>query len=537
MKNDIFEALGDIDRKYISESRPNNKKSKGTITKILIPIAAAFAIVVAVSAGAAMAKGPSKNNDPYVFDGITGSEERTKDIDNVTNNVTDINKNNDPPQQNDTGTDGTKGEDDNPYTGNDPSNVIKALASPAYPTMVKYNGNNTNEWFESKIRNIGYFDSEESIDDYVKKTVGAFLADVGENENRVYSPLNVYFGLAMLAEVTEGETRAQILDLLSVSDIEALREQVFNLWNANYFDDGTAASILANSLWLSNQYEYDPETLDTLAEKYFASSFSGEPGSEEYDAKLHEWLNEQTGGLLEDTVNGVKLDPGTVLALASTIYYYVGWQAEFSEENNTEDIFHGAGGDSTVTFMHDTMENEYYYWSENFSATRKRLVECGYMYFILPDEGVTVNELLKDDNVLDFIVGDDLWNIHTWENKKNIIVNISLPKFDVSSELELSDILPALGVTDCFNPLLSDFTPLTDSGDPVFVNSIEHGARVKIDENGIEASALHVEVDHGCPDPLDEFIEVDFTLDRPFIFLVTGMDGNLLFTGVVNSVQ
>ena len=96
--------------------------------------------------------------------------------------------------------------------------------------------------------------------------------------------------------------------------------------------------------------------------------------------------------------------------------------------------------------------------------------------------------------------------------------------------------LPSLGVTDCFDPAVSDFTPLTDSGDPIWVESVEHGARVKIDEEGVEAAAYTVIMMEAGGMPMD-LEEIDFTLDRPFIFLMTGADGNLLFTGVVNSVQ
>ena len=68
------------------------------------------------------------------------------------------------------------------------------------------------------------------------------------------------------------------------------------------------------------------------------------------------------------------------------------------------------------------------------------------------------------------------------------------------------------------------------------MDSVEHGARVKIDEEGVEAAAYTVIMLKGNSMPL-ELDEIDFTLDRPFIFLMTGADGNLLFTGVVNSVQ
>ena len=535
---DIFEAIGGADHKYIAESIPENKKKKGLIPKILVPAAAALAIAVAVTAGAAMTRGLFNTEDPSHPVAVTSGTKANAGVeDNVPGTGAATDKTQDtsgPVVEPGTTNATTTGGGDTPGPITDPSRGVKALASPIYPKMVKLTGeDNYDEWDRCRDERYAYIDLEESIDDYVKKTVGAFLADTEEDENRVYSPLNVYLGLAMLAEVTEGETRAQILDLLDVSDIEALREQACNLWNANFFDDGTVTSLLSNSLWLKNGYEYNRETLDTLAEKYFASSFSGEPGSDEYDEMLQQWLNEHTGGLLEDMVDGINMDPRTVLMIASTIYYNASWEIEFNEDNNTEEIFHEASGDKTVTFMHDSMEEERYYWGDKFTATRKKLDNSGYMYFMLPDEGVTVSELLKDDNALDFISGSS-----AWKNKRWITVNLSVPKFDVSSELELSDILSALGVTDCFDPTVSDFTPLTDSGDPIYVGSVKHGARVRIDEEGTEATAyIAIEYNAGADDPGEDLKEIDFTLDRPFVFFMTGADDNLLFMGVVNSIQ
>ena len=45
------------------------------------------------------------------------------------------------------------------------------------------------------------------------------------NENKIWSPVNAYIGLAMATELTEGETRQQILDLFGVEDVDALRKQ------------------------------------------------------------------------------------------------------------------------------------------------------------------------------------------------------------------------------------------------------------------------------------------------------------------------
>ena len=93
--------------------------------------------------------------------------------------------------------------------------------------------------------------------------------------------------------------------------------------------------------------------------------------------------------------------------------------------------------------------------------------------------------------------------------------------------------LRALGVTDVFDAGKADFSPLTDKADAIFLSQAKHSARVTIDEEGVVAAAYTVMVACGAALPPDE--RVEFTLDRPFLFAVTGESGEILFAGIVNT--
>ncbi len=111
-------------------------------------------------------------------------------------------------------------------------------------------------------------------------------------------------------------------------------------------------------------------------------------------------------------------------------------------------------------------------------------------------------------------------------------MNKSIPKFDVSAQFELEDGLKALGITDVFDPVRADFTPMTTSvNGPITLDQASHAARVVIDEEGCTAAAFTVMAPAGNAAPDGE---VDFVLDRPFLFCVTGDSGLPLFVGVVN---
>ena len=407
---------------------------------------------------------------------------------------------------------------------------------PPYPDEDDYPSDNYEELYEAfdKWRNVrialrdqpeGYRDG---FDFFFSNSARVFLSDAG-TENIIFSPLSLYMALGMSAEITDGDTRQQILDALAQDDMDTLRSHSRSVWQANYLDDGMAKCILATSLWTNNNITYNKNTVDTLANSYYSSVFTGAPGSEEYNKLLQDWLNEQTDGLLEDYVSGIEMPSETVAALASTVNYSGKWNHKFSGENTGSGTFHTPEGDVQCGFMNSTFDTDYY-WGGKFSSVTLDLEENGQMRLILPDEGITAEELLNDDEAIGFM--NMINHDGEYTNRKYVMVGLSVPKFDVSSRIDLKDGLRELGITDIFDPAKSDFTPLTESVDRIALSRAEQAARVMIDEEGCKAAAYTIMLDAGAMPPVDE---VRFVLDRPFIFEIMSENSLPLFVGIVNN--
>ena len=369
----------------------------------------------------------------------------------------------------------------------------------------------------------------EGLENFFVAGMRQFLGDA-EGENRVFSPVNLCMALSMLVELTDGESRQQILDLLGQDSLQALRTQAAAMWRANYCDDGATTSILANSLWLNWDVSFIPETLETLAREYFVSCYRGDMGGEEFNQALRDWLNRQTGGLLEEQSAGLSLDRDTVLALASAVYFRAKWRDEFQVSETAPQAFHSPEGDVVCDFMRQSYDGAYF-WGDRFSAICRSLENYGgEMCLLLPDEGVTPEALLEDPQVMEFLLTKGKWE--NWTQNKYLIIHQAVPKFDVSSDLDLDAGLRALGVTDVFDPAVSNFSPMTKEVEGVYLSQAKHAARVAIDEEGVTAAAYTVLPAPGATMPPEE--EVDFVLDRPFLFVISGEDGLPLFAGVVN---
>ena len=362
---------------------------------------------------------------------------------------------------------------------------------------------------------------------FAAKSAALALAG-GGGENAVYSPLSLWSALAMLAQCANGNSRQQVLDVLGAEDVEALQNQVEHLWRALYTDDGQSALIFANSIWLNSNFQgsYDHKTMDILARKYYAGTYSIPMGSVEADQAVANWVGEQTKGLIGGEAPVVQTEPVTLALLASTLYYKAAWTKEFDPAQTEEDVFTGAAGtECKVDFMHKTLDDNFIR-RDGYQAARLQ-THLGEIVFILPDEGAAPESLLEEPEFLsrlEFYGDAALWGEVQW----------SVPKFDVNSDLDLMEALKALGITDLPDFNRADLTALTDLD--AFLSEAKQLSRVKVDEEGVEAAAaaiLTVNYTSLPPQPTEVCV---MDLDRPFLFVIRTQDVPL-FVGVVNQVE
>ena len=444
------------------------------------------------------------------------------------------------------------------YSGQESSNLVtpaeedqtdtsvRHLASAAYPEAILkvsseeyFNSNGIfddkafeedekawNEmWKEQRTLSEGLQD--QMRDFYLTSSV--FLQN-NDGENRVCSPLSVYIALAMLAEAAEGETRAEILQAIGADSMEEARDLAVRLWRSNYVDNGELLTDIASSLWLRKGLAVREDVLKTVAESYFADVYEGDPEDPAYTKALQDWLNEKTGGLLQDAVEGVQMDSEMLLSIVTTVYFRGKWQYPFDPASNKMMTFHGTDGDKEAEFMYKIADDQYHFY-DHFGAVALQMSGNDIMWLILPDEGYTPEEIAQEQDFISCLSSNYDEN-HT----KFTMIHMSVPKFDVSSDVDLCETLKDLGIQQAFNLEQADFTGLLAEDreeEPVYLSQVQHAARCMIDEEGCIATAFTLEMLAGAAMPDGE---VDFTLDRPFLFAITSYTGAILFTGIVNQM-
>ncbi len=434
------------------------------------------------------------------------------------------------------------------------AHLVSAAEYPEYiprPDFADYGESKTTEYYAAlsewkkawSERNALYSGMSTGLEAFLSDTVGTYVSETG-GENRVISPMSIYFAMGMLSETAEGETLTKILTTLGAESKEELRSDCFELWNTMYRNDKTVSVLLNNSMWLSNRYSYVQETADALSKYHFASSFVGQMGSEEYNKLYREWINENTGGLLKDFVNVMELPAETAMSLINTVDFKAEWSA-FYDTYTFDRPFYTPDGEVMAPQMSGARKGLYY--GEKFMAIKLKFSDEGYaMWFFLPDEGVTPEELSLDGEVMALM----LHGKQTEDNyRQDINVNYFVPRFDMSCETDLEDGLIDMGLEKLFDRENTDFNILSNSNMPVYVSSILNRTRLKIDEDGCEGASL-TEILLGpatsTRPPDIDVEEINLVFNRPFLVAVvnnhteyednvlTVQDSLPLFVGIVN---
>jgi serpin B len=115
-----------------------------------------------------------------------------------------------------------------------------------------------------------------------------------------------------------------------------------------------------------------------------------------------------------------------------------------------------------------------------------------------------------------------------WDHLKFGNVILSMPRWKMSQEFELSEGLQKLGMKTAFGPE-ADFSRMTEES--LRVSSVVHKACICVDENGTVASAWGGLGGYLCNDSSEP---VEIRLDRPFVYLIIhNPTGAILFGGRV----
>lgn len=393
--------------------------------------------------------------------------------------------------------------------------TAKVAAAPVYPKSRSFD--DYDAFRDTLDNNPIEEDFQNAVQDFVCRSASQILKNRTKNTN--YSPISLYMALSLAGIGANGDTEQELMSLLGIADKdnEYLSTQMSNMFRVMYTDNEIGKLRIANSLWLNEGTSFKKDYTKKAAEQFYASLFYADLDNPQTAKDMGKWITENTGGVLSPDV---KLDNQTILTILNTIYFKDEWIDRFNKDNTKEDTFHVTSDEQVqCDFMNMTYEMRSFVKGDGFTKSALQLKSAGSMTFILPDDGVSVQELLSSPEKVAALFTDD-------ESKYGKVI-FQIPRFSFGSQLQLEESLQALGMTKAFEEN-ADFTGITD--DMAFISSVKQDSHIAIDERGVEAAAF-TQIDYaGAMPPNDDIAEM--ILNRPFIYYITARDGTVLFIGV-----
>lgn len=362
------------------------------------------------------------------------------------------------------------------------------------------------------------------------------LAEVAQQQNVVLSPASILVVLAMLAEGAAGPAAEELDDLLGASGTE--RTEAFSALQAAVLTyDGDPALVqeedlpdtpllhLANQLVLSDAAAPEEEFLDVLASAYDAGMVTTDFTSAESKQVLDEWVNEHTGGLVEESAVETP-DPELVFVLQNAILMAAQWQMQFDPSQTTEREFTTAAGETVeAEMMQQTLEAAY---TEHDDAQVIRLpyTEAFAMDIVLPSGNATGAEApVQDWTAQDWTLQD--WTAQDWEavdtafaGEAETAVDLTLPRVDIETSEDLVSLLQGMGAVETVaGNDLSRIDPAVE------ISQVAHQAVLTIDEQGTVAAAV-TEVAGVTSAPVEPPEAVEMTVDRPYLVRIVHKETN-----------
>jgi serine protease inhibitor len=351
--------------------------------------------------------------------------------------------------------------------------------------------------------------------------------------NLFYSPASISIALGMTYAGARGETAQQMAKVLHFPGArDKLHEEFAALHRSLNPAPGSRAYRLsiANRLWGQAAYHFLPDFLALTRESYEAElaevDFRRDP--EGARQKINSWVAERTEGRIKDLIPEGVLDPLSRLVLTNAIYFKGDWSRPFAKSATHEEPFHVSSDKTTrVPLMHKQDEFRFR------AGDGLKVLELPYgkgelsSYVLLPDQidGLPAIEAKLSLQNLDRWIGE----LH----RQKVIVY--LPKFQVTSQFSMRDVLQAMGMTLAFDQERADFTGISTQ-EPLYISAVIHKAFVDVNEEGTEAAAATGVVVAARAAAILPQQPAVFRADHPFLFLIRdNKSGSILFVGRVQN--
>lgn len=329
----------------------------------------------------------------------------------------------------------------------------------------------------------------------------------------------------MLANGAKAEALAELTTLLGVTknDLDALNSLNANLCKQLPLLDNQTTLSLANSTWISPNYQFKEDFVNTLAKNYNAYCGTADLTTQHGVDIVNQWISNATRGNINNMIEGPW---PAAFALVNALYFNGKWATPFDEAKTERSSFKPDGGISQHVMMMNSVGSYQMGHCSDFYILRLPYGNGAFrMNIILPDGNATLS---------DVIAGMDETSYHAAMQSlaSPRSISVKLPRFTMAHTYNLFEILKTLGLSKTLSYDCRDLTGIL-SDVPAIITKILAGTTIEVNESGTKASAATVIAG------IDGSAGKSYLyVDRSFMFIIDEVStGAILFMGAVNTIE
>lgn len=337
--------------------------------------------------------------------------------------------------------------------------------------------------------------------------------------NFVVSPTSMGLCVSMIANACDKSTEQSIIDFMECNSLENINSVSKKLMRFLPDKSNKAVLTLANSVWHKADMIPSEDFKDRIARYYFGEITGVDFGTNEGVERINRWCRENTA----DVIEGFKpnnFSKYTRIVCLNSLYFAGEWREHFDTKDTKKQVFHGITEDAEVDMMYKEADMRY---SENekWESVIIPYEGSNHMIVFLPKSGTEVTELAASIN------DDDIFAA----TKKGELasVRLSMPKFDTKSATDLTKVIDHLGIQCKSNDIAGFSGTITEQSMELEIKYMQNTS-ITTDETGTVAASVSAGVVNDTALPATK--TVDFTLDRPFIYMIRNTTtGSILIAG------
>jgi serine protease inhibitor len=344
-----------------------------------------------------------------------------------------------------------------------------------------------------------------------------------QDGNLFFSPNSISTALAMTYAGAKGNTGTEMAGVMHFTLPNDRLNAAYSarLHDLNASGKGYELNV-ANALWGQKGFAWQKDFLD-LNKSYYDAGLNEVDFAQSEQARqtINAWVEKNTHEKIKDLIPSGILDVLTRMVLTNAIYFKGKWALQFDPKMTFDGDFWTSATDKVKTPLMN--EHGEFNFMENETLQAVELPYSG--------KGVSMIVLLprKRDGLKDLEEKLNAKKLAEWIGAMKPVhgLAVTLPKFKMTTQFELSKTLEAMGMKDAFGAK-ADFSGMGGEPGLVYLSHVIHKAFVDVNEEGTEAAAATAVVASRAPGPP----QPTFRADHPFVFVIRdNRSGAILFMG------